>query len=92
MLKSETLCEICEQNIATHTCKICGAKVCNICYDIDQQICSVCKDALCQICNKNLSSRACNICGRLVCEDCSIKEGESTICKDCYHNRRVDNT
>ncbi len=87
-LKSKTLCEICEQSEATHTCKICGANVCDNCYVSELEICSVCSDALCQICGKNLSSRACNICGKLVCEDCSIKHGESIICIQCYQKMK----
>ena len=83
-LNNRTLCEICETNIATHTCRICGANVCDNCFDKENNVCKVCADALCQICKKNLSTRACNICGRLVCEDCSIKDGEATICIECY--------
>ncbi|MEB3765132.1 MAG: hypothetical protein GSR77_03075 [Desulfurococcales archaeon] len=78
------LCEICNQNPATHTCKHCKRKVCTKHYNKQTETCSICTQALCQICGKKLSIGYCITCGRLGCIDC-LKQIDNVrrICIEC---------
>jgi len=77
------LCEICEENEATSTCKLCGRKVCMKHVDVNH-ICSVCKITLCERCHKYHAIGYCKICGRSLCEDCLIQLSTvEYVCVDC---------
>ena len=83
--ESGNSCEICTRTkIKLHSCKMCGANVCDECFIAEEKLCNNCHEAKCQICGEYLASRACNKCGKLVCEDHGIKMNESTLCEICW--------
>jgi len=88
-INREDLCEICGLKKASYRCRICRRFVCEDHYDINENICSVCKETLCRVCRKNLSITTCPSCGRLVCHSCLIDTGVGTkICFLCKINGR----
>ncbi|TRM74031.1 hypothetical protein DJ531_11020 [Sulfolobus sp. A20-N-F6] len=76
-------CEICEEDIAFFTCRLCSRQVCHA--DYVNGICKVCEMSLCKVCNKNLAIGSCEICGEIICEECTAYfDGARRICKKCY--------
>ena len=83
-LFNSMFCEICEIRLATHTCKLCGRRVCGL-HITERGICEICSSAICSICNSRLSLRSCVLCGRLICNDCSIQIDEVRyVCIYCF--------
>ncbi len=79
------LCEICGEKEATHTCRLCGRRVCDEHYDPATGLCTICSQSLCEICGERLASAYCEICGRYVCYDCSIQVTPAVrVCKECF--------
>jgi hypothetical protein len=79
------LCEVCGEAEATHTCRLCGRKVCDKHFDSKTGLCAICSGALCEICHEKLAVTFCPSCGRLVCYDDSVQIDEvRRVCKECY--------
>lgn len=84
------LCEICEENSASKTCKICGRRVCEEDYVHSNGMCKVCEATICRICGIHLSIGYCVFCGRQVCEDCAVELDELRYaCKECISAKSV---
>ncbi|RLE83906.1 MAG: hypothetical protein DRJ41_04075 [Thermoprotei archaeon] len=84
-------CEICLENDASHTCRLCSRAVCDADYLRSKEICVSCDESLCEICGKNLSVGYCSICGRLVCDLCSLRKNAARICDECLSRLKSDN-
>jgi hypothetical protein len=77
-------CQICEENQAKYTCKLCGRKVCEEDFVKEKGICKVCEMSLCEICHENLSIGKCEKCGRIICEKCTAYfDGARRYCIIC---------
>jgi len=86
----ETLCEVCEADIAVGKCRICGRYACAKHLGNDG-ICSICREVMCEICNRRLSITTCLICGRLICKNCSVElQPAIRVCSECYNKLLTD--
>ncbi len=80
-----TECEVCGENPGLYKCRLCGRIVCRECYDINNKLCIICKEALCEVCGKNLSIDACVMCGRRICRECMVEiDYARRVCIECY--------
>ncbi len=77
------ICEICEDEIASRVCKICGRRVCKNHFNEELQICKVCEITLCYICMSRFAVTVCAVCGKPICEKDSSKFGLYRICNRC---------
>lgn len=76
-------CEICGRE-AIATCRICGRRVCELHYDKETGLCSICRESLCSLCKERLAITTCSICGRLICRECSVEvEPGIRVCREC---------
>ncbi|AAY80748.1 hypothetical protein [Sulfolobus acidocaldarius] len=84
-LESSLKCEICEEEIGTFECKICGRNVCKLDFNEEKNICKVCEMSLCEVCGEKLSIGKCEKCGKIICEKCvGYNDGVRRYCKNCY--------
>lgn len=84
-----TLCEVCEAREAHYTCRLCGRRICEKCFNKEKKICRVCLETLCDECGKRASVDTCVICGKKICRECSVElDYARRICLSCH--RRLE--